>query len=51
MDNEEFKLIYNKALDLISRREHSKYELFLKVKRKFPDRMNVIDNAMYLITY
>jgi len=45
MDNEEFKLIYNKALDLISRREHSKYELFLKVKRKFPDRTNVIDNA------
>ena len=44
MDNEEFKLIYNKALDLISRREHSKYELFLKVKRKFPDRINVIDN-------
>ena len=46
MDNEEFKLIYNKALDLISRREHSKYELFLKVKRKFPDRINVIDNAL-----
>ena len=46
MDNEEFKLIYNKALDLISRREHSKYELFLKVKRKFPDRKNVIDNAL-----
>ena len=45
MDNEEFKLIYNKALDLISRREHSKYELFLKVKRKFPNRTNVIDNA------
>ena len=46
MDNEEFKLIYNKALDLISRREHSKYELFLKVQRKFPDRTNVIDNAL-----
>ena len=46
MDNEEFKLIYNKALDLISRREHSKYELFLKVKRKFPDRINIIDNAL-----
>ena len=46
MDNEEFKLIYNKALDLISRREHSKYELFLKVKRKFPDRINIIDDAL-----
>jgi regulatory protein len=33
---EEFNIIYNKALDLLSRREHSKEEINQKLLIRFP---------------
>ena len=38
-------LIYNKALDILSRREHSKQELKLKLSAKFED-INLIRDAI-----
>ena len=38
-------LIYNKALDILSRREHSKQELKLKLSAKFED-INLIREAI-----
>ena len=35
MSAELLSLIYNKALDILSRREHSAYELKLKLHKKF----------------
>jgi regulatory protein len=31
-------LIYNKALSLLSRREHSRHELLLKLRQRFPEQ-------------
>ena len=36
-------LIYNKALDILSRREHSKKELRLKLSKKFEDTEEIIE--------
>ena len=33
--------IYNKALDLLSRREHSRKELYLKLTKRFESRENI----------
>jgi regulatory protein len=41
--------IYNKALDIISRREHSKKELKEKLQKKF-DATNVIDEVIEKLT-
>ena len=35
MTNETFSDVYNKALDLLSRREHSQKEVKLKLQKKF----------------
>ena len=35
MNDDAFKIIYNKALDILSRREHSKKELSDKLLKKF----------------
>ena len=35
--NEQESLIYNKALDILSRREHSEKELIQKLKNKFEE--------------
>lgn len=40
------ELIYNKALSLLSRREHSRHELALKLKKRFPDAFNEIEEAL-----
>ena len=33
--------IYNKALDLLSRREHSRKELYLKLTKRFESKENI----------
>jgi len=45
MDSELLSLIYNKALDILSRREHSTHELKLKLQRKF-DAISEIEKAI-----
>ena len=46
MTSETFALIYNKALDLVSRREHSCYELIQKLNKRFPETMPVIEDVV-----
>ena len=46
MSDEFFNLIYNKSLDLLSRREHSKKEIKEKLRLRFNDR-EIIDNVLY----
>ena len=46
MTLETFALIYNKALDLVSRREHSCYELIQKLNKRFPETMPVIEDVV-----
>jgi len=46
MTSEAFKVVYNKALDLVSRREHSRYELMQKLNKRFPETMPVIEEAL-----
>ena len=45
MSDEFFNLIYNKSLDLLSRREHSKKEIKEKLRLRFNDR-EIIDNVL-----
>lgn len=40
--NEELTLIYNKALDILSRREHSTKELILKLEKKFTSNTDIL---------
>jgi regulatory protein len=46
MNSEAFTVIYNKALDLVSRREHSQYELIQKLNKRFPETMPVIEEVI-----
>ena len=49
MNDDAYKAIYNKALDIISRREHSQKELTNKLLKKYyiPESVNlVIDNLI-----
>ena len=46
MTSEAFTLIYNKALDLVSRREHSRHELMQKLNKRFPETMPIIEQAL-----
>ncbi len=43
--NEEKSLIYNKALDILSRREHSKNELVQKLKNKYKN-IDIVDEVV-----
>ena len=43
--NEEKSLIYNKALDILSRREHSKNELAQKLKNKYKN-IDIVDEVV-----
>ena len=43
MTSEAFTVIYNKALDLVSRREHSQYELNQKLNKRFPETIPIIE--------
>tara|TARA_B100000886_G_scaffold295085_1_gene221810 strand:- start:994 stop:1443 length:450 start_codon:yes stop_codon:yes gene_type:complete len=40
--NEELTVIYNKALDILSRREHSTKELILKLEKKFTSNTDIL---------
>ena len=46
MTSEAFSVIYNKALDLVSRREHSQYELIQKLNKRFPESMPIIEEVV-----
>jgi regulatory protein len=46
MTREAFKLIYNKALDLISRREHSRYEVMQKLNKRYPETRSLIEEVL-----
>ena len=46
MSDDAYKAIYNKALDIVSRREHSQKELSDKLIRKF-DIPDVVDSVIY----
>ena len=46
MAKEAFQLIYNKALDLISRREHSRYELMQKLNKRYPETRPLIEEVL-----
>lgn len=46
MTSEAFTVIYNKALDLVSRREHSQYELIQKLNKRFPESMPIIEEVV-----
>ena len=46
MTSEAFSQIYNKALDLVSRREHSQYELIQKLNKRFPETMPIIEEVV-----
>ena len=40
--SEELTLIYNKALDILSRREHSTKELVIKLEKKFTSNTDIL---------
>ncbi len=46
MTAEAFTIVYNKALDLVSRREHSRHELMQKLDKRFPETMPIIEEAL-----
>ena len=46
MTSEAFTVIYNKALDLVSRREHSQYELIQKLNKRFPESIPIIEEVV-----
>ncbi|MDB0010522.1 recombination regulator RecX [Gammaproteobacteria bacterium] len=46
MTAEAFTIVYNKALDLVSRREHSRHELMQKLNKRFPETMPIIEEAL-----
>ena len=46
MSSEAFTIVYNKALDLVSRREHSRHELSQKLNKRFPETMPIIEEAL-----
>ena len=46
MTTEAFTVIYNKSLDLVSRREHSQYELIQKLNKRFPETMPIIEKVV-----
>ena len=46
MTQEAFTVVYNKALDLASRREHSRHELMYKLNKRFPETMPIIEEVL-----
>ena len=45
MTSEAFTVVYNKGLDLVSRREHSRHELMQKLNKRFPETLPIIANC------
>jgi len=46
MSSEAFTVIYNKALDLASRREHSRHELMQKLDKRYPETSPIIEEVL-----
>ena len=46
MSSEAFTVIYNKALDLVSRREHSRHELMQKLDKRYPNTTPIIEDVL-----
>ena len=46
MSTEAFIIVYNKALDLVSRREHSRHELMQKLDKRYPNSTSIIEDAL-----
>jgi|TARA_B100001093_G_C26699637_1_gene958470 regulatory protein len=46
MTSEAFTVVYNKALDLASRREHSRHELMYKLNKRFPETIPIIEEVL-----
>ena len=46
MSSEAFTVIYNKALDLVSRREHSRHELMFKLDKRYPETSSIIEEVL-----
>ena len=46
MRTEAFIIVYNKALDLVSRREHSRHELMQKLDKRYPNSTPIIEDAL-----
>ena len=46
MTSEAFTIVYNKALDLVSRREHSLHELMQKLDKRYPETLPIIEEAL-----
>ena len=46
MSSEAFTVIYNKGLDLVSRREHSHHELMEKLTKRYPETSPIIEEAL-----
>lgn len=50
MTSEAFTVVYNKALDLASRREHSRHELMYKLNKRFSETMPIIEEVLDKLT-
>ena len=46
MSSEAFTVIYNKGLNLVSRREHSRHELMEKLTKRYPETSPIIEEAL-----
>lgn len=46
MRSEAFTVVYNKGLDLVSRREHSRHELMQKLDKRYPNSTPIIEDAL-----
>ena len=46
MSTEAFIIVYNKALDLVSRREHSRHELMQKLDKRYPETSPIIEEVL-----
>ena len=46
MSSEAFTIVYNKALDLVSRREHSRHELMQKLDQRYPETSSIIEEVL-----
>ena len=46
MRSEAFTVVYNKGLDLVSRREHSRHELMQKLDKRYPNSIPIIEDAL-----
>lgn len=46
MSTEAFIIVYNKALDLVSRREHSRHELMQKLDKRYRNSTPIIEDVL-----